>query len=252
MGHERFDRVFHLAALASVPATFGAPEAAFRVNTLGTVNILAALRANPPGRIVYVSSADVYGQVRAAELPVRETQDLKPASPYAASKAAAEIACRQFWRTFALPVVIVRPFNHTGPGQGPGFAPSDFAAAIARIEKGEAEPRLPVGNLDSQRDYSDVRDIVRAYALAAERAEPGETYNISSGTPVRIADILSRLISLAKVPVEVVPDPARLRPSDTPVVAGDSSKFARLTGWSRSVALGKTLCDLLDWWRTQV
>jgi GDP-4-dehydro-6-deoxy-D-mannose reductase len=252
LGGEKFDRVFHLAALASVPATFAAPEAAFCVNTLGTVNVLAALRANPPGRIVYVSSADVYGQVKPDELPIRETQALKPASPYAASKAAAEVACLQFWRTYALPVVIVRPFNHTGPGQGPGFAPSDFAAAIARIEKGLAEPQLPVGNLESRRDYSDVRDIVRAYALAAEHGRPGEVYNVSSGRSVRIGEILAKLISLARISIDVVEDPARLRPSDTPVVEGDSSAFTRLTGWKASLPLDGALADLLEWWRGQV
>ncbi len=170
---ERFDCAFHLAAIASVPATLSAPEAAFRVNALGTVNVLETLRRAGVGRVVYVSSADVYGHVRPDETPVRETRLLKPSSPYAASKAAAEVACRQFWRTFGVPVVILRPFNHTGPSQGLGFAPSDFASAIARIERGEGEPRLAVGNLQSRRDYCDVRDIARAYLASALRCEPG-------------------------------------------------------------------------------
>ncbi len=249
---EDFDYVFHLAALASVPASFGDPPAAVRVNVLGTANLLEAFRAQPPGKFIQISSADVYGTVRPDETPLREARTLRPSSPYAASKAAAETICLQYWRTFALPVVILRPFNHTGPGQGPGFAPSDFARAIARIEKGADEPRLAVGNLDSERDYSDVRDMVRAYAAAARLGEAGEVYNVSSGRAVRISEVLETLLSGAGAEIEVVKDPAKMRPSDTPLVVGGSSKFRRRTGWSNTIDLEKTLADLLDWWRGAV
>lgn len=251
IGNTKFDWVFHLAALASVANSFGAPGLAFRVNTQGTVNILEALRPKPPKMLVYVSSADVYGQVPASAIPIRETAPLKPASPYAASKAAAEIACLQYWRTFAFPIVVLRPFNHTGPRQGPGFAPSDFASAIARIEKGLDPPKLAVGNLDSHRDYSDVRDIVRAYALAAEHCEAGEVYNVSSGNAVKIGDLLQSLLSRSSAQVAVSQDPSRSRPSDVPYVLGDSSKFARRTGWRPEVPFDTTLTDLLDWWRSR-
>jgi len=246
------DVVFHLAALASVPASFDDPKAAFRINTLGTVNLLDALKSSPPEKFIYISTAEVYGRVRQEDMPIRETEVLKPANPYSASKAAAEVAVRQCWRTYAFPAVVLRPFNHTGPRQGPGFAPSDFAGAVARIEKGLSEPRLAVGNLESSRDFTDVRDMVRAYALAARFAEPGEVYNISSGKRIKIADVLDILLSLSRADIEVVHDPARSRPSDTPVVVGDSAKFRRRTGWQPEIPVKQTLSDLLDSWREAV
>lgn len=248
----RPDYVFHLAALASVANSFGAPALAFRVNTLGTVNLLETLRPHPPEKFIYISSADVYGAVAPSRVPIRETEPPRPASPYAASKAAAEVACLQYWRTYAMPVVILRPFNHTGPRQAPGFAPSDFARAIARIEKGLDPASLPVGNLDSRRDYSDARDIVRAYALAALRCEPGEVYNVSSGRAVRIGDLLSALLALSSAEIKIVPDPERARPSDSPIVVGDHSKFSRRTGWQPSVPFETTLFDLLAWHRAAI
>lgn len=241
--------VFHLAAVASVPAAFGDPAAALRVNVVGTGNVLEAARAHRPAKFVYVSSADVYGQVGPDELPVRETRACKPGNPYAASKAAAEVICGQYWRTFAVPVVVVRPFNHTGPRQGAGFAPSDFARAISRIEKGLDEPRLAVGNLDAMRDYSDVRDIVEGYRLAAMRGEAGETYNISSGRSIRIGDLLEKLLAMSETEIEVVTEAAKARPSDTPVVVGDHGKFSRRTGWQAERSFDETLGDLLVWWR---
>jgi len=246
------DVVFHLAAIASVATSFGAPSLAFRVNTQGTINLLEALRTRPPKKFIYISSADIYGHVPARDIPIREDNPPKPVSPYAASKAAAELACLQYWRTFALPTVILRPFNHTGPRQGPGFAPSDFASAIARIEKGLDPPRLAVGNLESYRDYSDVRDIVKAYAAAAQRCEAGEIYNISSGNAVKIGDLLAALLSRSKTEIKVAADASRSRPSDTPVVAGDHSKFTRRTGWQPQIPLDTTLTDLVEWWRKQV
>ena len=247
----KFDWIFHLAALSSVANSFGAPSLAFRVNTQGTVNLLETFRQRLPRVFIYVSSADVYGQVPSSEIPVRETCPLKPASPYAASKAAAEIACLQYWRTFALPVVVLRPFNHTGPGQGQGFAPSDFASAIARIEKGLDPPKLLVGNLDSWRDYSDVRDVVRAYVMAAQMCEPGETYNISGGNVVKIGDLLQSLLARSQAKVTVVTDPAKSRPSDMPYVKGDSQKLTRRTSWQPQIPFDTTLDDLLASWRNR-
>lgn len=249
LANARFDWIFHLAALSSVASSFGAPSLAFRVNTQGTVNLLEIFRQRPPKSFVYVSSADVYGVVPASEIPIRETCELKPASPYAASKAAAEIACLTYWRTFGLPVVILRPFNHTGARQGQGFAPSDFASAIARIEKGLDAPKLAVGTLDSYRDYGDVRDIVRAYALAAQRCEAGETYNVSTGNVVKIADLLDALLAKSSAKITVTQDPAKSRPSDMPYARGDSSKLRRRTGWEPAVPFDTTLEDLLAWWR---
>jgi GDP-4-dehydro-6-deoxy-D-mannose reductase len=249
LGNAKFDWIFHLAALSSVASSFGAPSLAFRVNTQGTVNLLEIFRQKPPRAFIYISSADVYGLVPASEIPIRETCELKPASPYAASKAAAEIACLTYWRTFALPVVVLRPFNHTGARQGPGFAPSDFASAIARIEKGLDPPKLAVGSLDSYRDYGDVRDVVRAYELAAERCEAGEIYNVSTGNVIKIGDLLEALLSKSNVKIAVTQDPAKSRPSDMPYVKGDSSKFHRRTGWEAKIPFDMTLTELLEWWR---
>lgn len=246
------DYVFHLAAVASVPAAFAAPETAFRVNTLGTVNLLEAMRPARLKRFLYISSADVYGHVPPEALPLRETQTLRPASPYSASKAASEIIALQYWRAYALPVVILRPFNHTGPGQGFGFAPSDFAGAIARIERGLTSRKLSVGNLESYRDFTDVRDMVRAYALAARLCEAGEVYNISNGRSVRTGDVLKTLLGFSTAKIEMVPDPARQRPSDTPVVTGDHSKFSARTLWQPEIPLETTLRDLLNSYRAGV
>lgn len=246
------DFVFHLAAVASVPAAFADPTAAVRVNTLGTANLLECVKKRGVRKVVYISSADVYGQADPRDMPLRETRTLQPANPYAASKAAAETIALQYWRTFALPVVVLRPFNHTGARQGPGFAPSDFAMAIAGMERGLVPRRLAVGNLDTQRDYSDVRDVVRAYLAAALRGEAGEIYNIASGRAIAIEEILKTLLSLTELEIEVTTDPAKARPSDTPVVVGDSSKFITRTGWKPGATpLSSTLSELLDWWRDQ-
>lgn len=245
--------VFHLAAFASVPASFRHPAETVRVNAFGTANLFEQLRRLEPVKVVHISSADVYGQVRTDEVPVRETRELRPANPYAASKAAGETIALSCWRTSALPVVVLRPFNHTGPRQGPGFAPSDFAMAIAGIEKGLQPPRLSVGNLRSLRDYSDVRDVARAYLAAARHCEPGEIYNVSSGTAVEIRHVLDTLLALAERDVEVLDDPEKMRPSDTPVVVGDNTKFRLRTGWEPgTIPIEETLADLLDWWRQQV
>lgn len=245
--------VFHLAAFASVPASFTHPAETVRVNAFGTANLFEQLRRLEPVKVVHISSADVYGQVRPDEVPIRETHELSPANPYAASKAAGEILALAAWRTFGLPVVVLRPFNHTGPRQGPGFAPSDFAMAIAGIEEGLQPPRLSVGNLRSMRDYSDVRDVARAYLAAARHCEPGETYNVSSGSAVEIRHVLDTLLGLAARDIEVVDDPEKMRPSDTPLVVGDNTKFRLRTGWEPNrIPIEETLADLLDWWRQQV
>ena len=244
--------VFHLAALASVPASFERPSEAVRVNAYGAANLFSQSLPLHPSKIVHISSADVYGHVKPDEVPLRENRELKPANPYAASKAAGEVIAREFWRTEALPIVILRPFNHTGARQGPGFAPSDFAMAIARIEAGLEPPRLSVGNLSSMRDYSDVRDIARAYLAAALHGEPGEVYNVSSGAAVEIRHILDILLEMASCDIEVAEDPGKMRPSDTPLVVGDNTKFRRRTGWEPGkISTKETLAALLDWWRGQ-
>jgi GDP-4-dehydro-6-deoxy-D-mannose reductase len=240
------DLVFHLAAQAFVPEANRAPLATYDVNILGTARLIEALRESrhgTPPRLLFVSSGDVYGIRSPAEMPLRETLETRPATPYAASKAAGEAIVLASARTYGVPVVVARAFNHIGPCQSERFAVASFAARLAKIAAG-AEPILPVGNLAAARDFLDVRDVVRAYVTLALDGRPGEIYNVCSGEPVTVQEILRLLITLARVAVEVREDPALLRPSDAPVTYGDNSKLHAETGWRRGIALGQTLRDL--------
>jgi GDP-4-dehydro-6-deoxy-D-mannose reductase len=218
-----------------------------RVNVLGTVAVLEAVRAHAPGaRVVVASSAEVYGAVRAAGSAVPETAPLAPVSPYGASKVAAETAALQFHRAHGLDVVVARAFNAVGPGQSTDFALPGFAAQLAAIARGAGPPVLRVGNLDAERDLTDVRDVARAYALLVERGEPGSVYNVCSGGAVSIRAALDALIRASGLEVRVEVDPMRLRPADAPRLVGDPAKLAAATGWRPEVPLERTLADLLD------
>jgi len=245
--------VFHLAAVSFVPAAEKAPRETLDVNAGGTLNVLEACRRHAPAaRVVVVSSSEVYGKVPSGEMPISELRAPAPANLYALSKLCTEEAARCYGRAYAVPAVIVRPFNHIGPRQSPAFVTSTFARQIAEIEAGRKKPVIDVGNLDAERDFTDVRDMVRAYALAAEKCAPGETYNICTGRPRRIAEVLGMLLALSSVRIEVRQDPARLRKSDIPVFYGDCTKFARATGWRSEHPLEETLREILDWWRGRV
>lgn len=245
--------VYHLAAQSSVPRSLTDPRGTFETNVMGTVHLLEALRTvETLSALVLVSSAEVYGSLPEASLPVTEDAALDPCNPYACSKACADMIGAQYFQTFGLPVIRVRPFNHIGPGQSPAFAASSFARQIAEIEAGLRPPRIMVGNLDARRDFTDVRDIVRAYVLAADRCTPGEVYNICTGKAAGMREVLDGLLALTPIGVEVVPDPDRMRPSDTPVTLGDCSKFSEVTGWRPEIPMDTTLRDLLDYWREQV
>ncbi|HEY3297655.1 MAG TPA: GDP-mannose 4,6-dehydratase [Armatimonadota bacterium] len=245
--------VYHLAAQSSVKASLDDPSGTHRINVLGTAYLLEALRNQPGVRVVIqVSSAEVYGIVSESETPLSEESPLKPGNPYSWSKALAEMLSAGYCRDFGLPIVTLRPFNHIGPGQSDKFVSSNFARQIAEIEAGIRLPQIMVGNLEARRDFTDVRDIVRAYDAAAQKCVPGEIYNIASGRAVAISEILSGLLSLTPAKVEVVTDPARMRPSDLPVLLGDSSKFRTATGWSPNIPLAETLQSLLDYWRRSV
>lgn len=240
------DAVVHLAAQSSVARSFAEPVETFEVNLLGTVRLLEAVRRNAPGaRFVLASSAEVYGAAAPEDLPLRESAPLRPASPYAASKAAAELATLQSHRAFGLHAVVARSFNAIGPGQSPTFALPSFAAQIATIARGEAEPIIRVGNLGAERDFTDVRDVARAYALLVDRGEPGGVYNICSGEAISLHRALEMLIETSGVDVEVRVDPDRLRPNDIPRLVGDSSRLQGDTGWRREVALTRSLADVL-------
>ena len=183
------------------------------------------------------------------ELPIRETNPLRPLSPYAVSKVAQDMLAYQYFMSYGTDVVITRGFNHEGPRRGPVFVASDFAKQIADIERGLKTPVIHVGNLEARRDFTDVRDMVRAYWLALEKCEPGEVYNICSGTAWSIQKVLDHLLSLTKAKIEVRQDPARLRPSDVPILLGDNSKFVKATGWQPTIPFEQTLKDMLEFWR---
>lgn len=245
--------VYHLAAQSSVADSHADPLGTLFNNIGAQVNLLealAALGSNP--RVLVVGSNEEYGQVEADELPIRETNELRPLSPYAVSKVAQDLLGYQYFRAHRLPIVRVRPFNHTGPGQEARFVAPAFARQIARIEAGLQPPVLSVGNLDAERDFTDVRDIVRGYRLALLRGQAGEVYNLGSEQPISIRRLLEELLGLSTVPVRVDRDPAKLRPSETPPQVCDSRKLRNRTGWRPTIPLQRTLADVLDDWRERV
>lgn len=234
------DGVVHLAALSSVGQSWGDVAEVWRANVLGTLNVAEALRAEAPGaRLLFVSSGDVYG--RAERIPTPEDAPVAPLSPYAASKAAAELACR----TAQLDVVVARSFPHIGPGQDERFAIGSWAAQLARL-RAEGGGTLRVGDLEVERDLTDVRDVCRAYRLLLERNVPAGTYNVASGRAVRLSKVVELLVGLAGVDVEVERDEARLRPADVPVLCGDPRKLQAATGWKPELPLEQTLADALE------
>jgi GDP-4-dehydro-6-deoxy-D-mannose reductase len=249
----RPDYVFHLAAQAFVPASWQDPWSTLENNIRGQLNVLlATLSAEPPPHVLVVGSAEEYGLVAPDELPVRETNLLRPYSPYAVSKVAQDMLGYQYHASHNLPVVRVRPFHHIGPGQSPAFVASDFAKQIAEAEAGLRELVMYVGNLEARRDFTDVRDMVRAYYLAVTQGEPGEVYNIGAERSYSIREVLDMLLTFSTVPIRVEQDPGRLRPSDVPELLCDCSRFRARTGWRAQIPLERTLEDTLDYWRAHV
>lgn len=245
----RPDAVYHLAAQASVPASWADPATTVRVNVEGTLHVLLACRDAAVGRVLMVSSSDVYGQVPEASQPLRESAPLRPVTPYAASKAAAEQLAVQAHLGWGLDVVRVRPFNHLGPGQDDRFVAGALAARVVDAERPDGAGRVAVGNLSAKRDFTDVRDVVRAYRLALVGGEAGEVYHVCSGRAVAIAALAETMVRLAVRPVELVTDPALLRPVDVPLLVGDAGRLRAATGWAPEIPLEQTLCDLLEDYR---
>jgi GDP-4-dehydro-6-deoxy-D-mannose reductase len=238
--------VYHLAGVASVAASWRDPTGVFAVNAGGTVAVLDAARTLPrPPRVLVVSSAEVYGRVPSEALPIGEEQPFSPVTPYAATKAAAELAALQAFLGWELPVVRARPFNHIGPGQSPEFAVAAFAGRIVEAVR-SGERSLRVGNLTARRDLTDVRDVVRAYRLLVLHGAPGEAYNVCSGRDVAMEDVVRRLLDVADARLEVEVDPGLLRPVDLPVLRGDARKLHAATGWTPEVPLERTLADVVD------
>ncbi|MCR4402369.1 MAG: GDP-mannose 4,6-dehydratase [Firmicutes bacterium] len=249
----RPDLIFHLAAQSFVPTSWVAPAETLMNNVLGQLNLFEAVRRAGIDPLIQIAcSSEEYGLVREDEVPINEENPLRPQSPYAVSKIAQDFLGYQYFRSYGLRVIRTRTFNHTGPRRGEVFVTSSFARQIAEIEHGLAEPVLKVGNLEARRDFTDVRDVVRAYWLALEMGEPGEVYVIASGRDHKIADVAKMLLSMSTVSIRIEQDPARMRPSDVPVLLGDATKFRRRTGWEPLIPFEKTLSDLLEYWRARV
>ncbi len=252
--HIKPDRIFHLAAQSFVPASWRAPAETLTTNAIGQLHLFEAVRKLhlKDVRLHVAGSSEEYGLVLPDELPIKETNPLRPLSPYGVSKVTQDLLGYQYAKSYQLFIVRTRAFNHTGPRRGDVFATSDFAKQIARVEAGLQEPVIKVGNLEARRDFTDVRDVVGGYWLALERGAPGEVYNICSERSVAIGEMLQMLLRLTNRRIEIVQDPARLRPSDVSVLQGDSSKFRKQTGWQPTLPLERTLSDLLDYWRGRV
>jgi GDP-4-dehydro-6-deoxy-D-mannose reductase len=250
----RPDRVFHLAAQSFVPATFSAPSHSMLTNVLCQVNLFEALRAERLApRILVTGSSEEYGLVHPHEVPVKETNELRPLSPYAVSKVAQDLLGYQYWKSYGLPIIRSRAFNHCGPRRLPVFVSSSFARQVAEIEAGRQEPVIRVGNLTARRDFFDVRDVVRGYWRLLEDGDAGEVYNLCSGRDWSIGQVLDFLLGLSTVPgIVVQTDQDRLRPSDIPLIVGDPTRIAQALGWRTEIPFERTLADLLDYWRQRV
>ena len=242
------EAICHLAAQASVGASWSDPAATFKVNTSGAINVLAAAVAcDARPRVLLVSSSEVYGRIKPSDLPVREEMPFAPVSPYAVSKAAAELAGMQAWLGQGLEVVRARPFNHTGPGQRTDFVVPALARQVAEAVASGADA-LYTGNLEPKRDITDVRDVVRAYRLLLERGHPGEAYNVCSGVSVSIREVAERLLRIAGLDLPVVVDEDRVRPVEILELRGDPSKLQAATGWRPEIGLNQTLADVVGYW----
>ncbi|MFC2158236.1 GDP-mannose 4,6-dehydratase [Acidobacteriota bacterium] len=253
LGEIRPDRIFHLAAQSFVPTSWTCPAETFAINSIGQINLFeAALSLKCPVRIQVAGSSEEYGFVHPDEIPMKETNPLRPLSPYAVSKVGQDLLGYQYFQSYGLHVVRTRGFNHTGPRRGDVFICSNFAKQIAEIEAGKKPPVIYVGNLEAKRDFTDVRDTVRAYWLSLEKGEAGEVYNIGTGKTYLMQEMLDMLLTMTEASVRVEEDPQRLRPSDVPILLSDSSKFQAITGWKPEIPFQKTLEDLLNYWREKV
>lgn len=246
------DVIFHLAAQSHVPTALADPAGTIMNNLMAQLRLMEAIRdlALDP-MIVIACTSEEYGAVHPDDIPVDEDTPLRPGNPYALSKVFQDMLALQFFLAHNLRTVRLRLFNHIGPRQAPGFVVPAFARQVARIEAGQQEPIVRVGNLDARRDFTDVRDIVRAYEQAALQCEPGEVYNVGSGEAIAIRDILDMLIELSNVPIDIELDPTRVRPIDVPVIACDASRFRAQTGWEPQIPIKQSLADVLFEWRQQ-
>ena len=250
IGAVRPDLVFHLAAWSDVRASWDQPWATYELNISCQLNLLEALRRHAPdARALVVASSEVYGLIEDDDLPVDEETPLRPNSPYGISKVAQDLMAQQYWLNYQLQTVRVRSFNHIGPGQSDSFAASAFARQIAEIEAGLQQPVLKVGNLEAERDFTDVRDMVRAYWLALQRGEPGAVYNVGSGKTYSVRRVLEILLDLSAADITVELDPDRLRPSDVACSVCRPARLVEATGWRPTIDIRQSLADMLQFWR---
>jgi GDP-4-dehydro-6-deoxy-D-mannose reductase len=244
------DEIYHLAAISFIPIAVKNPELTFDTNLFGTLNLYQAvidLKMSP--KILFVGSADEYGLIKEDDLPIKETCPLCPTNPYAISKMSADFLSYFYFKKYHLKIIRVRPFNHIGPRQSPEFVCSDFAKQIAEIEKEIREPIIKVGNLEAKRDFTDVRDMVRAYWLAVQKGVSGEIYNICSERAISIKKVLNMFLNISLKDVEIKPDPKKFRALEIPFLVGYSLKFRKQTGWKQKISLNKTMEDILNYWR---
>lgn len=247
------DYIFHLAAQSFVPTSWVSPSVTLEVNVVGSGNLFEAVRQVGIDPVIQLAcSSEEYGLVFPNEIPIKETNPLRPQSPYAVSKVAMDYLGYQYFCSYKMRIIRTRGFNHTGPRRGETFVTSNFAKQIALIEKNKQEPYISVGNLETQRDWTDVRDMVRGYLVAVEKCDPGEVYNICTGRAIKVGDMLTMLLTFSTVKATIRPDPLRLRPSDVPVLIGDNTKFVSKTSWKPDIAFEKTMEDLLNYWRARV
>ena len=247
------DEIYHLAAQSFVPTSWTAPAETMEINAVGTINLFEAIRKSNTNPLIQVAgSSEEYGLVKPEETPIKEDAPLRPMSPYGVSKVAEDMLAYQYFKSYGLRTVVTRGFNHTGPRRGEVFVSSNLAKQIVEIEKGKKEPVIKVGNLEAQRDFTDVRDMVKGYHLALQKAIPGERYNLCSGKAYSIKQLLDMLLKLTKIKVKIEKDPERMRPSDVPILVGDNTKFFRQTGWKPEIPFDQTLRDILDYWRNKI
>jgi GDP-4-dehydro-6-deoxy-D-mannose reductase len=245
--------VLHLAALSFVPDSFRSPETTFEVNFLGTLRLLEALAETGfVGRFLFVGTGDAYGTVAPEALPIREFLPLRPRNPYSVSKAAAEALCYQWSQTGPFEIVMARPFNHLGPGQATTFVISNFARQLVEISRGRREPVLRTGNLDVTRDFTDVSDVLEAYARLLRSGHPGEAYNICSSVERSIRSLLDKLIEVSGVAVKVTTDASRFRPAEQLRVCGNHDKLTQHTGWRPEKSIDETLMNIFSYWEHQI
>lgn len=248
----RPDYIYHLAAQSSVSVSWKNPALTIDVNVKGGVNILEALRElDDKPRVLFIGSGEEYGHILPGETPIKEGNVPRPGNIYAATKVCQNMLAKIYADAYGLDVMMVRAFNHIGPNQLPLFVVADFCKQVAEIEAGNREPVMKVGNLSAKRDFTDVRDVVRAYALLMKSGSAGETYNIGSGHAIAIEDILKRILDHSSAEIRVEIDPEKLRPVDVPIIEADTTKVYEATGWKPEISLEQTIRETLDYWRTK-